>query len=107
MRVEDGRGRLAGSGTINPGGLIAARLHARGALCAPDEIIIRDSLRVSRQNPQAWLGSGAAACRVAFGEADDLPGLVVDRYGDYLDAQMLTASMERRTPWILAALDGL
>lgn len=44
------------------------------------------------------------ACRLVFGEADALPGLVVDRYGDYLVCQFLAAAME---PWrdaVVAAL---
>ncbi|MEW3673954.1 RlmI/RlmK family 23S rRNA methyltransferase, partial [Pseudomonas aeruginosa] len=40
-------------------------------------------------------------------EADGLPGLVVDRYGDAVALQANTAGMERLTPQILAALREL
>ena len=33
-------------------------------------------------------------CRVVFGEADGLPGLVVDKYSNYLSVQFLTLGME-------------
>ena len=38
--------------------------------------------------------------RVIYGEADLLPGLVVDRYGDYLSAQFLVPAMEQRKEMI-------
>lgn len=47
---------------------------------------------------------GAGACRLAFGESDGLPGLVVDRYGAHLVVQALTAATER---WLPAWLDLL
>ncbi|HEU5401271.1 MAG TPA: class I SAM-dependent rRNA methyltransferase [Terriglobales bacterium] len=36
------------------------------------------------------------ACRVVFSEADFLPGLIVDKYGDYLSLQVLTQAMDTR-----------
>ena len=44
------------------------------------------------------------ACRLVHGEADGLPGLVVDRYGDTLSAQFLAAGVERWKPVIADAL---
>jgi 23S rRNA (cytosine1962-C5)-methyltransferase len=44
------------------------------------------------------------ACRLVHGEADGLPGLVVDRYGDTLSAQFLAAGAERWKPVIADAL---
>ncbi|HSD51768.1 MAG TPA: class I SAM-dependent rRNA methyltransferase, partial [Candidatus Methylomirabilis sp.] len=38
---------------------------------------------------------GPSACRLIYGEADHLPGLIVDRYADLLVAQILTAGMDR------------
>jgi 23S rRNA (cytosine1962-C5)-methyltransferase len=42
--------------------------------------------------------------RVVHGEGDFLPGLVVDKYGDYLSVQLLTWGMERRKGLIIAVL---
>ena len=36
------------------------------------------------------------ACRVVFGESDGLPGLTVDKYGDYLSFQIVSLGMEER-----------
>src|SRR5205814_727029 len=48
---------------------------------------------------------GERAVRVVYGEADQLPGLVVDRYGDWLAVQILTLGMETRAEEIPAALE--
>jgi len=43
--------------------------------------------------------------RLIHGEGDFLPGLVVDRYGDTLCVQSLSAGIERRIEWVLDVLD--
>jgi 23S rRNA (cytosine1962-C5)-methyltransferase len=45
------------------------------------------------------------AYRWVFGESDGLPGLVVDRYGDYLAVQALSAGMERFRDILISALE--
>jgi 23S rRNA (cytosine1962-C5)-methyltransferase len=46
----------------------------------------------------------ATAYRLVHGEADRLPALIVDRYGDYLVVQALTQTTDRHLPQITAAL---
>ena len=46
----------------------------------------------------------ATACRLVHGEADLLPSLVVDRYGDYLVMQALSQGMDRLTPELVPLL---
>ncbi|MDR3602221.1 MAG: class I SAM-dependent rRNA methyltransferase [Desulfosporosinus sp.] len=50
-----------------------------------------------------WL-SEATSCRVVHGEADFLPGLVIDKYEDVLVVQILSLGMEMRRSWIFKAL---
>ena len=50
------------------------------------------------------LGIDATAYRLVHGEADRLPGLVVDKYADYLVVQALTQGMDRLLPEITAIL---
>lgn len=50
------------------------------------------------------LGIDATAYRLVHGEADRLPALIVDRYGDYLVVQALTQATDRALPEITAAL---
>ena len=51
------------------------------------------------------LGIDATAYRLVHGEADLLPSLIVDRYGDYLVVQTLSQGMDRLLPVVVEALD--
>jgi 23S rRNA (cytosine1962-C5)-methyltransferase len=53
---------------------------------------------------RARLGLDATAYRLVHGEADLLPSLVVDRYGDYLVVQALSQGMDALVPDVVAAL---
>jgi 23S rRNA (cytosine1962-C5)-methyltransferase len=48
-----------------------------------------------------------SACRLVNAEADSLPGLIVDRYGDYLVMQCLTAGIDRRKGELVSILNEL
>jgi 23S rRNA (cytosine1962-C5)-methyltransferase len=93
--VFDAGGSFVGTGYYNPGSLIAVRLLARqradidGADFYRQRIAAALALR-RRLYPEM------ETFRVAYGEGDFLPGLVVDKYGDYLAVQFLTCGMERR-----------
>ncbi len=92
VNVRDARGQGIGTGYVNPHSLIAVRLLAR----APDVAIDRDFFRERMLRAKALrerFGLGPYG-RMVFGEADGLPGLVVDRYGEHLVAQVATAGME-------------
>jgi 23S rRNA (cytosine1962-C5)-methyltransferase len=106
--VRDARGRLLGTGTYNPKSLIAVRLHARRAALALDASLIAERIGYAARCRKRWLGEEASlACRYVNSEGDGLPGLVVDRYGDYLSIQCLTAAMDRRTDAVLEACQDL
>lgn len=100
--VLDGRGRFLGQAMVNLKSQIAGRLLTRveepidGAFftCRIHEALGRCGRSTGGPN----------ACRLIFGEADHLPGLIVDRYTDVLVIQILTAGMERVREAILAAL---
>ena len=47
------------------------------------------------------------ACRLIFSEADYLPGLIVDKYADYLSVQILSTGIEKVKPIIIAELASL
>jgi 23S rRNA (cytosine1962-C5)-methyltransferase len=51
--------------------------------------------------------TGTDAYRVVHGESDRLPGLVVDRYGDYAVVQTLDQGMDRVAPDIVSCLEEL
>jgi 23S rRNA (cytosine1962-C5)-methyltransferase len=100
--IQDSRGRLLGQAMVNLKSQIAARLLSRG-----EELI--DGAFFARRIREAVARcgrsvSGPDASRLVFGEADHLPGLIVDRYADLLVVQILTAGMERIRETILSTL---
>lgn len=106
VRVADRAGRFLGHAFYNPQSEITLRLATR-----EDENLDEAWFRARIQKSLAYregLNIDADAYRLVHSEADGLPGLVVDRYGDYLVLQIGSAAIENRLDWILAALrDGL
>jgi 23S rRNA (cytosine1962-C5)-methyltransferase len=103
--VLDADGKRIGRGFYNPRTSLACRLLVRG-----DEGV---SAALFRQRLEAALafrrsnGLAASAYRLCWGEADGLPGLVVDRYASASVFQCLTLGMARRASWVVEALDAL
>jgi len=100
--VLDGRGRLLGQAMVNLKSQIAGRLLTRTDEPI-DEAFFARRIHAAVGRCGRSVG-GPGACRLIFGEADHLPGLIVDRYGDTLVIQILTAGMERVREAILAGL---
>jgi len=98
-------GTFLGRGYINPHSLISVRL-----LTQHREAIDGDFFR--RRLEAAWrrrirLYPEAYAFRLVYSEGDLLPGLIVDRYANYLVVQTLTLGMELRLDLICDALEAL
>lgn len=102
VRVERGDGQAIGRAMFNPHALIAARLLTRD----PDQAIDSDFLagRLKRALALRERLYPGGAYRLIHAEADGLPGLIVDRYGDVLAVQINTAGMDRLTEPLVAAL---
>jgi 23S rRNA (cytosine1962-C5)-methyltransferase len=100
--VLDHRGSPVGVGLYNPHSLIAARLFARTRRPV-DASLVRDRLRRAGAL-RARLYPAESAYRLVYSEGDYLPGLIVDRYGDFVVAQSLTAGIERRIEMVLDVL---
>jgi 23S rRNA (cytosine1962-C5)-methyltransferase len=94
VRLLTARGKELGFGDYSPHSTIAVRL-----LPSYREEVetgwLRDRLRSAADWRRENLG-GEQSYRAVFGEGDLLPGLVVDKFGDYLAVQILTAAMDRR-----------
>jgi 23S rRNA (cytosine1962-C5)-methyltransferase len=102
VRVLDGRGRPLGSALYSDQSQIALRLLVRGERDA-GPALWRARLEQAIAF-RARLGLDATAYRLVHGEADLLPSLIVDRYGDYLAVQTLSQGTDRRLPEIVALL---
>ena len=100
--IVDHRGKAIGVGYVNPNSLIAARLVARGLDHPLDSSLIVHRLNVALSLRERLYAQ--PYYRLVFGEADGLPGLTVDRFGDVLVAQATTAGMDRRKDEIRDAL---
>ena len=97
-------GEALGLATFNPHSLIAARV-----LTSNPEAVV-DALFLGRRLANAVALRdrlvGVPYYRLIHAEADGLPGLVIDRFGDALVVQVNTAGMEALTPVLLEALEA-
>lgn len=99
--LRDDRGRVLGSGIYNSRSKILWRRFSRG-VSDFDEGFLQAALKnaIARRGEEKF-------CRLVWSEADCLPGLVVDRYGDVLVVQALTLGVDQRLPAILHILQHL
>ena len=94
LPVADNRGRLLGTALYSPTSQIALRLVSREAVDAAGWLLLladRLGAAVARRKP--LLNVDNTACRLCFSEADELPGLVADKYGDLIIVQFLTKGL--------------
>ena len=102
VEVRSSRDRFLGYAYVNPATLISARLLARDPAQPPGKALLVRRLESALALRRRFFE--APYYRLAFGEGDLLPGLVVDRYGDVLVAQLGTAGMEAMKPQVQEAL---
>ena len=103
VQVRSSRDRFIGYAYVNPRTLIAARLLGRDPVHPPGRPLLVHRLKVALSLRERF--HPGPFYRLAFGESDLLPGLVVDRYGDVCVAQVGTAGMEAMKDAILEALE--
>ncbi|MGM8226119.1 class I SAM-dependent rRNA methyltransferase [Cellvibrio sp. ARAG 10.3] len=100
--VTSHSGKPLGIAVMNPNALICGRLVSRS-----EKYPLNKSLLVHRINQSLALRERTfdqPYYRLIFGDADLLPGLVVDRFGDYLVVQIASAGMEKVKDEIVEAL---
>lgn len=103
VEIQAYNGHVIGSGYVNPNSLIAARILSRDPEHPPGRSLLVHRLNIALALRQRLYAK--PYYRLVFGESDGLPGLVVDRYGEVLVAQISTAGMERMKADIVAALE--
>jgi 23S rRNA (cytosine1962-C5)-methyltransferase len=98
LPVADARGLLLGTALYSPTSQIALRLVSREALDEPAWLaLLAARLRRAVGRRKAMLGSlmgETDSCRLCFSEADELPGLVVDKYGELVVVQLLVKGLD-------------
>lgn len=107
VEVHDFDGYPMGRGFINQNSKIRVRMMSRNK----DQEISHDFISMRVKN--AWeyrktvMPDDLGCCRVIFGEADWLPGLIVDKYEDVLVVQCLALGMEQFKEEIVSVLKEL
>ena len=102
--VDDNRVPL-GVATFNPHPLVSARLLTRNVEATIDQAFLAD--RIRRAHALRTRLFDAPHHRLVWSEADALPGLVADRFGDTLVLQLNTAGMDRLKDDLIAALEDV
>ena len=88
-------GELLGRAAYSPASQIRARVWSFEPGEGIDAAFFRRRLaRAIESRRRLELLEPGGACRLVFSESDGLPGLIVDRYGDYLVCQFLSAGAE-------------
>jgi 23S rRNA (cytosine1962-C5)-methyltransferase len=98
-------GKFIGRGYVNPRSTITVRLLTR----KKDELVNEDFF-FHRLN-EAWIYRQKLGyvenCRLIFGEADDLPQLIIDKFNDYFVIQTLALGIDVWKPAIIKALEKI
>jgi 23S rRNA (cytosine1962-C5)-methyltransferase len=102
VQVNSERGRPVGHAMFSDESEITLRMIEFGP-AAPAADFIERRLAAAIAYRES-LALDATAYRLVHGEADRLPSLIVDRYGDHLVVQALSQGIDRRLPEITAAL---
>jgi 23S rRNA (cytosine1962-C5)-methyltransferase len=95
LPVADNRGILLGTALYSPTSQIALRMVSSEAIGQAEWLQLlsaRLQTAIARRRP--LLTADTNACRIVFSEADELPGLVADKYGDLLILQLLARGLD-------------
>lgn len=105
VKVLSSKGKFVGSGFYNPHSKITIRIFSTNANDSFDRAFWkRRAAYAVDYRLQVMRKEDYDCCRLVFGEADQLPGMTVDRFGDVLSVQVLSLGMEKRKQLFL---DGL
>ena len=105
ISLKDGRDHLIGSAIYNSKSQIVARRFSRRKQDLDLDFFNRRIAQAAEY--RARRGVDPKLCRVVWSESDGLPGVISDRYGDYIVLQTLTLGMDSRKDLIMNAIVDL
>jgi len=105
ISLKDGRDRLIGSAIYNSKSQIVARRFSRQRQDLDLDFFKRCIAQAADYRMRRQIAP--KLCRLVWSESDGLPGVIVDRYGDYFVLQTLTLGMDRRKDLIINAIVDL
>ena len=102
VEVADFDGYFLGHGFINTRSKITVRIMSR----KKDAVVNEDFIEMRVRNAWEYRKTtvDTSSCRLIFGEADFLPGIVVDKFSDVLVVESLALGIDRWKPVILEKL---
>jgi 23S rRNA (cytosine1962-C5)-methyltransferase len=103
--VRDAGGKVLGSAYMEPQALICGRVYAPGVEQVLDQAFFSARLLAALNIRQDAFDQ--PYYRLVYGDSDYLPGMVIDRFGDYLVVQLNNAGLERYRDALIAALCDL
>jgi 23S rRNA (cytosine1962-C5)-methyltransferase len=103
--VETHDGKFLGKGYINPQSQIAVRLLTRKKTDEIDEVFFLNRIMSAWEYRQR-IGY-KENCRLIFGEADEMPQLIIDKFNDHFVIQTLALGMDKWKPAIVKALEKI
>ena len=102
VQILNASGKPMGLATVSPEQLICARLHSRDVRLGLDKSLLVHRLIIALSLRERLFDK--PFYRLIYGDSDLLPGLLVDRFGDYLVVQISTPGMERVREQVVEAL---
>jgi 23S rRNA (cytosine1962-C5)-methyltransferase len=108
VELLDPAGEFIARGLYDPAGAIAVRILSRD----PHEVVDAQALKrrvaaARKLREQLMPATGTSAYRVIHADGDGIPGVTVDRYGDYLVAHLYTAAIEPLREMLYDALQAV
>ncbi|SOD19805.1 class I SAM-dependent rRNA methyltransferase [Pedobacter xixiisoli] len=105
VRLVDASGDFLAYGYYNDQSRVAVRLIEWNEETTIDEAWYEQKIKTAIAGRAHLLADEeTTACRLVFSEADFLPGLIVDRYADFLSLQILSSGIEKAKDIIIAVL---
>jgi 23S rRNA (cytosine1962-C5)-methyltransferase len=105
--VLDTTGAFVASGIYDPDGPIAVRVFTRDPATQLDRVTIRQRVDRARRLRERLVPRSLTAYRAVHGEGDGLPGVTVDKYGDFLVVHLYTAALEPHAEALREALGSV
>lgn len=94
VQVRDSKGRALALAAWSPSSQIRARVWTQDTDARIDAAFLRQGLERAIAGRGELATASQGACRLVYGASDGLPGLIVDRYADFLVLQSLTTGVE-------------
>src|SRR5437899_1562394 len=105
ISLRDGRDHLIGSAIYNSKSQIVARRFSRRKQDLDLDFFKRRIAQAAEYRARRHVDP--KLCRIVWSESDGLPGVIIDRYGDYFALQTLTLAMDMRKKTIVNAVVDL